>query len=101
MDEKLTYINQCLKSKVAQRLFYWVVGGMVFFVVVVIGGAQWQIVGSVAEIDTNVKVMSVTVNATKANLERHIDKFEDVQEDLDERVDELERSDYIHKRMEP
>jgi len=94
LDKKLNDIWTCVKSKTPQRLFYWVVGGLIFFTVVIIGGAQWQIVAKVGVISTDVKVMAVTVTDTKINLDRHMDKAERVFEDNEKRLDSLEHKTY-------
>jgi len=94
IDDKLTKIENCVKSKTPQKLFYWAVGGIAAFVVLVIGGAQWKMVDSIADIDTNVKVMKVTVDNTKLNLDRHMNKAERVMDDYEKRLDSLEHKTY-------
>ncbi len=94
VDDKLTAINKCIKLKTPLKLFYWVAGGIVFFVVIVIGGAQWKIVDSIKDIDTNVKVMKVTVDSTQLSLNTHMGKSERVLEEYEKRLDTLEHKTY-------
>jgi len=94
LDKKLNDIWSCVKSKTPQKLFYWVVGGLIFFTVVIIGGAQWKIVEKVGIISTDVKVMAVTVDATKINLDRHMGKSERIFEDVEKRLDNVEHKTY-------
>ncbi|MHA2065072.1 MAG: hypothetical protein ACXABY_11915 [Candidatus Thorarchaeota archaeon] len=109
IDEKLTEMKKCIdkvkKEKTPMTLFYWVTGGILAFCVVILGGAQWRLVNTISErdtrllemigeIDTNVKVMKVTVESTKINLNRHLDKSEGLLIDLDKRSDDLERKMY-------
>ena len=97
IDDKLTAIEACVKSKTPYNLFFWAVGGIAAFVVVVIGGAQWLIVESVGEIRTDVRVMQVTVEATKANLDKHLSHSDRIGVDIEKRLDALELEVYKMK----
>lgn len=94
IDDKLDAIERCVKSKTPQTLFYWAVGGIAAFVVIVIGGAQWKMVDSIKDIDTNVKVMKVTVDATQLSLNTHMGKAEGVLDEYEKRLDSLEHKTY-------
>ncbi|KXH69836.1 MAG: hypothetical protein AM326_01815 [Candidatus Thorarchaeota archaeon SMTZ-45] len=94
IDDKLHEIELCVRSKTPQRLFYWAVGGIATFVVLVIGGAQWKLVDAIKEIDTNVKVMKVTVDNTKINLDRHMADANNIHRDVEKRLDDLEHKTY-------
>lgn len=97
IDQKLSKIEACVASKTPQRLFYWAVGGIAAFVVLVIGGAQWKMAASISDIDTNVKVMKVTVDSTKLNLDRHIITSERKLEEYEGRIDDLEHKTWNGK----
>jgi len=94
VDEKLTTVWECVKSKVSQKLFFWAFGGLAFFSVVIIGGAQWKIVASISKIDTNVKVMKVTVDNTKINLDKHMRIAGSRDDNFEKRLDSLEYKTY-------
>ena len=94
IDDKLLTIEKCVKSKTPQTLFYWAVGGIAVFVVVVIGGAQWKMLDTIKDIDTNVKVMQVTVNSTQFSLNNHMIKSERVLDEYEKRLDSLEHKTY-------
>ncbi len=94
IDDKLQAIEKCVMSKTPQKLFFWAVGGIAAFVVLVIGGAQWKIVDSVSEIRTDVKVMQVTVEATKMGLDKHLMYAEGASAMIEKRLDALEMEVY-------
>ena len=97
IDDKLTAIERCVKSKTSYNLFFWAVGGIAAFVVVIIGGAQWLIVESVGEIRTDVRVMQVTVEATKVQLDKHLSFADRIGGDIEKRLDALELEVYKMK----
>jgi len=97
IDDKLSAIEECVKSKTPQKLFYWAVGGIAAFVVLVIGGAQWKIVEKVNKIDTNVQVMQVTVNATQQGLDKHLSFSGTASREIEKRLDSLELEVYKMK----
>jgi hypothetical protein len=94
IDDKLSSIEKCIKSKTPQTLFYWAVGGIAVFVVIVIGGAQWKMFDTIKSIDTNVKVMNVTVTSTQYSLNTHMNKSERIMDEYEKRLDSLEHKTY-------
>ena len=94
MDDKLNSIWNCLKGKVSQTLFLWLMGGMAFFTIVIMGGAQWAMVAKISDIGTDVKVMKVTVDATKDNLSNHMATTQRRYEAHERRIDDLEHKQF-------
>jgi hypothetical protein len=94
IDTKLTAIEKCVKTKTPQKLFYWAVGGIAVFCVIVIGGAQWKMVDDIKDISTDVKVMKVTVDSTQQNLSNQIVRSERLFEEYERRLDVLEHKTY-------
>ena len=65
--DKLAIIEACSRKKVSMKLFLALVG----FVVIGIGGMQWNIVDRIGTIDTNLAVLAATVTETRDDLIKH------------------------------
>jgi len=69
---ELKEVYKSIQSKTSSKLFYWIVGGLAFFVVIVVGGAQWKMAADISSINTNVEVVRQTVNGLATNVQYHI-----------------------------
>lgn len=67
ISDKLDIIEDCARKKVSMKLFLALVG----FVVIGIGGMQWNIVERIGTIDKNLAVLTSTATETRNDLIRH------------------------------
>jgi len=65
-DKEFGEIWTCLRGKVTQRLFFWVVGALAFFSVVVIGGSLWEIRDDLGLIKTELAVIRAQAQMNEA-----------------------------------
>ena len=85
---KLDTIFTCLGTKVPSKLFWKLVGAFILCFGPMLGFV-WSIKSTVANIDTNIQVMAVTVNNNAKNLDIHVIK-RDV---LEERINRIEKGE--------
>lgn len=90
---KLDNIYTCLGTKVPSKIFWRLATGVGIIVFIGIGGTLWEMKSTISQIDTNVKVMTVTVNSTSQNLSSHITRADSKFDEFDERLDSIERGD--------
>ena len=97
VHSKLDKIFTCLAEKIPSKLFWRIVFAGMTFVFIIIGGGVagtfWALKNSISEIDTNVKVMAVTVNRTAEDMNTHIIRAEQKYDSFDQRLDSIERGD--------
>ena len=95
--KEMKELQRSVKDKTSQSLFFWVLGGIVFFVVVVIGGAQWGIVHNMALISSDTKVVSVAITELNNKVNYHI-ASDDLRHDRNvSRIEKL-REDMYNER---
>jgi hypothetical protein len=100
IHRKLDKVFECLETKIPSRIFWRALGFGGFFVFVFMGGMMWSLKSTVSEIDTNVKIMNVTVNSTGINVKENIIRAEQKYNEFDRRLDKIERGDVYYKLKE-
>jgi len=71
IELKLAAIKQCLDKKVDQKTFVWLMSGLAFFTVIIIGGAQWAIVAQQGDIKAYTKGMAEKIIAIEEDVQDH------------------------------
>lgn len=111
---KLDKIFTCLGTKIPSKLFWKLISAGAFFIFVVIGGSVagtlWSLRSTIADIATDVKVMSVSVKLTANQMNQHVTRAEMKYDEFDKRLDSIERGetyfnfhdrDYLLKKPRP
>ena len=87
---ELREIAKCVKSKVPIRLFIWIISGLSFLIVVIIGGTQWTIVDRIGKIEISTALLASEITETRSAVNRHEIRDEDRTNIQDERIRDLE-----------
>ncbi len=98
IDKKLSDIKRCIEGKTPQKLFYWVVGGLSAFVIIVIGGAQWTLVDKISEINVNTKVAVEKIIHIKERVNEHAVMDDGRHERYENDIRRIERDLYKYSK---
>jgi hypothetical protein len=103
-DEKKEMINLCdglcnpvakkISTLLPQRIFFWLFGGLTFFVVIVIGGFQWKLLEKINEINTTTLLTNQKVEQTNIRLLDHMDLAKEGFISHEREIDDLEQRFY-------
>jgi len=87
-------IAEILSRLVTSKLFYWCVGGLAGFTVIVIGGMQWAILSKVSDISENVAVVKQSVVGLNNRLDYHITTDDQRHLLNSDKIDKLKEKQY-------
>ena len=95
--KEMKELQACVKGKTSQAQFRWIIGGIVFFMVVVMGGAQWAIVKNMGDISTSIQVVSKSVSnmADKVNYHIYTDDARHIR--TEEKIDKIRDEHHTFK----
>ena len=112
--ELVDCLNKVKKDKVSNQLFYWAFGGLCFFVFIVYGAFQWnmlqnqhktseQFLQSLAEMKADVAVSAEKVARAGRDIDKHIAKTETKFETMERRIENINNDHnrwlYEHKNQ--
>jgi hypothetical protein len=69
--EMVCNLQTVVNQKMSQKIALWLFGGLAFFSVIVIGGAQWEISKAVQEISASVAVLAERTSNIQRSIDQH------------------------------
>jgi len=104
VDKKLDAIWDSVKTKTSMKLFYWCIGALAFFSVVLLGGMLWSFKDTLADLKTTAAVNATRISSINDSITRVGGEVKEVQTQVTAQSSSLERKfekienkiDYLH-----